>query len=309
MPPCRMALPALMLFLGAACGSEDSPTTPAATGLSAAQTAEIGSVMQDEAETDVSAFLVAGAADPAFSVVAASAAPGVALSVSNAGSSAATLVSAPCAAPSITTDTDGDGVYNDATFTFSGPQCSLTNRRGGSAAIAGVLRIQDPTPTTPGLAYNSTLTALSFAFTGGSAARTYTVSRTGSRNVAVSGAGLSLESDLDIQRTSASGTGSVRKQWTAQFTPASGGTIARGQPLPAGALSATGSLSWTRGSDTFTMTLTTPVPLVYDATCTQPQRVSAGELRARGTFNGASGFVVVRWSACGVEPSVIFLPV
>jgi hypothetical protein len=53
--------------------------------------------------------------------------------------------------------------------------------------------------------------------------------------------------------------------------------------------------------------VTTPTPLQYDASCTDTvQRIKAGELHAAGTFDDMQGFVRVRWTKCGDEPSFSF---
>jgi hypothetical protein len=176
-------------------------------------------------------------------------------------------------------------------------------------SLTGVLRIQDPTPSVAGFAFTNTLTGLTFSFTGGGvAARNYTVSRTGTRSVSVSGAGLTFASDMSITRTFNVGAPAlVEKVWTVSYTPAAGSALVAGQPLPSGTFSATGSVDWTRGAELFALDVTTTTPLSYDASCNAAQRIVAGELRAHGTFNGRDGYLRMRWTACGVEPSVVFV--
>lgn len=286
MPRLRLLVPALLLAV-AACDDSTGPDG----GLTAVQTTQVGATMQDEVENDVDAMIIEAAVTPSFEP-----AQGMA------------HVVAPCVAPSNTTDTDGDGVYDDATIVFTTPACTRTNRRGGSVSITGTLRIQDPTPT-PGLAFTNTLTGLTFAFTGGGvAARNYTVSRTGTRSIAIAGSGLTFASDLSITRTFNVGAqATVEKVWTVSYTPAAGQVLAAGQPLPSGTFSATGTVDWTRGTEQFSFAVATQTPLSYDATCDSAQRITAGELRALGTFNGRAGYLRMRWTACGVEPSVVFI--
>jgi hypothetical protein len=55
--------------------------------------------------------------------------------------------------------------------------------------------------------------------------------------------------------------------------------------------------------------VTTPTPLHYNADCTDTvQRIDSGELNAAGTIEAMNGFVRVRWSGCGKEPSYSFVP-
>jgi len=293
-PLARAATAALLATLVAACDDSTGPDG----GPTAVQSAQVGAVLQDEVETDVGAVMIEAAVTPVFVK-------------GDVGADLFANAVSPCTAPSNTTDTDGDGIYDDATITYTAPACTRTNRRGGTVTLTGALRIQDPTPNAAGLAFNHTLTDLTFSFTGGGvAARTYTVSRTGTRNVAVSGSGASLASDLTITRTfNAGDPATVVKSWDVTYTPAAGSSIVVGQPLPSGTLSATGSVQWTRGSEAFSLTVTTPTPLVHDATCDAAQRFTAGELRAQGTFNGKNGYLRIRWNGCGVEPSVVFIAI
>lgn len=285
-------LPALLLAAVAACDGSTDPDG----GPTALQTAQLGAVMQDEVEVDIDALVIEAAVTPTFLKVGEAAAPGA-------------NVVAPCTAPSNTTDTDGDGIYDDATITYTAPPCVRTNRRGGSVSLTGTLRIQDPTPTVAGLAFNNTLTNLTFSFTGGgTAARNYTVSRNGTRSVAISGGGASLASALTIVRTFHVGEpATVVKSWTVAFTPAIGQALVAGQPVPSGTLTADGSVQWSRAGEQRSLTVTTPQPLVHDATCAAAQRFVGGELRARGDFDGRQGYLRIRWNACGVEPSIVFI--
>ncbi len=72
-------------------------------------------------------------------------------------------------------------------------------------------------------------------------------------------------------------------------------------------LSGAGTIDWTRGTEHFAMTVTTPTPLQYDASCAETvQRIRAGELQAAGTFGEMQGFVRVSWQGCGSEPRFSF---
>jgi hypothetical protein len=70
-----------------------------------------------------------------------------------------------CATPSSTTDGDGDGVPDDATWILVSPPCHFGNYRGGTLDVVGDLRVQDPAPAAAGFGYQSTLTAVRTTFT------------------------------------------------------------------------------------------------------------------------------------------------
>ena len=120
--------------------------------------------------------------------------------------------------------------------------------------------------------------------------------------------GLTLASNVTTVRT-ASGHPSIQVTHSLQlgFTPAVAGTLVMGSPLPSGTITSTGTLTFVRGSDSRTFTVTTPTPLEYDATCAGPRRarIKAGEVR----WTLASGaYVSVLWTACGVRPTRTFVP-
>jgi hypothetical protein len=85
----------------------------------------------------------------------------------------------PCATASSPTDSDGDGIPDDATYLFTAPPCHFTGFRGGSLDVVGQLRMQDPTPVAAGFGYQATFTALRYTFTSGGGNTTYSVTRNG----------------------------------------------------------------------------------------------------------------------------------
>ena len=215
----------------------------------------------------------------------------------------------PCAAPSPATDSDGDGIPDDATYIFTAPPCRFTGIRGGTLDLVGQLRIQDPAPAAAGFGYAATLIALRAAFTGpGDSPEVYSVTRNGTRALAGSVAGLQLTADLQVARTFPGlPDAAVDETWTARFTPET--PLQINQPLPGGTLDIAGTLAWTRGTESFDLTVTTPTPLHYNPGCTgDSRRIDAGELRAASTFDGTDGYIRVRWSDCGKDPEVRFVP-
>jgi hypothetical protein len=212
----------------------------------------------------------------------------------------------PCAAPSSTADTDGDGIPDDATYEFTSPPCHFTGFRGGTLDVVGQLRMQDPTPTAAGFGYEGTFTALRHTITSGNGETSYSVTRNGHAVLTGSTAGLFLSTDLQVARTfTGQPDAAVDEQWTVTYTPET--SLKINQPIPAGTLDVSGTLDWTRGTETFALTVTTPTPLHYAACTDTAQRFDAGELRATGTFDGTTGYIRVRWTECGKEPEVRFV--
>jgi hypothetical protein len=279
---------ALTAFAALGCRSEISSGSGLADGL----TSDVGASFRDEVEAGVGALTLAGALDP--------------IGTTQAAETATSIRSAACVSPSAPADSDGDGVPDDATYVFTAPPCRFTGWRGGTLDIVGQIRFQDPTPTSAGFGYEATLTGLRTRFTSADSKVIYDVTRNGTRSLSGSTAGLLLTTDLQVSRTFAGNPdAAIDKQWVINYTPAA--PLQINEPLPSGSLDVAGTADWTRGAEHFTLVVTTPTPLQYDAGCTDTvQRIKAGELHAAGTFDDMEGFVRVRWSKCGEEPKFSF---
>jgi hypothetical protein len=255
-------------------------------------TGDVGATLRDEVEAGLGALTPGSALEP--------------IGTTQAAGTAASSGAAPCVSPSTGTDTDGDGVPNDATYIFTAPPCRFTGWRGGTLDIVGQLRIQDPAPTGAGFGYEATITDLRSRFTSADSKVIYDVTRNGTRSLSGSTAGLLLTTDLQVRRNFAGHPdATIDKQWVVSYTPAA--PLQINEPLPSGGLDIAGTADWTRGTEEFTLVVTTPTPLQYDATCTDTvQRIKAGELHAAGTFGDMEGFVRVLWFRCGEEPRFSF---
>jgi hypothetical protein len=278
----------LTAFAVLGCKAEISSGSGLADGL----TTDLGASFRDEVEAGLSALTLGSALDP--------------LGTTQAAVTATSSRAAACVSPSATADSDGDGVPDDATYLFTAPPCRFTGWRGGTLDIVGQLRIQDPLPSSAGFGYEATVTGLRSRFTSADSKVIYDVTRNGTRSLSGSTAGLLLTTDLQVVRTFAGHPdAAVDKQWVVNYTPAA--PLQINEPLPSGSLDIAGTADWTRGSEHFVLVVTTPTPLQYDASCTDTvQRIKAGELHAAGTFDDMQGFVRVRWTKCGDEPSFSF---
>jgi hypothetical protein len=281
----QFALPAAILLV-AALGACNDSSGNSDDGPSAELTSSVGALGHDEATAALDALTTPTLLAPL-----------------GAGDGPA------CATPSSAADSDGDGTPDDATYIFTAPPCRFTGYRGGTLDLVGQLRIQDPAPDSAGFGYNSTLVALRATFTPpGENPSTYSVTRNGTRALTGSVAGLQLTTDLQVVRTfTGLADAAVDEQWTVQFAPET--PLQINQPLPSGTLDVAGTQGWTRGTQTLDLTVTTPTPLHYNATCTEDaRRIDEGEMRAAGTFEGIIGYVRIRWTGCGKDPDVGFVP-
>ncbi len=212
----------------------------------------------------------------------------------------------PCAAPSVPTDDDGDGIPNDATYLFTAPPCRYSDVRGSTLDIVGQLRVQDPTATAS-FGYEGTLTALRNTFTPDDEDDPdYSVTRNGSRSLSGTTAGLQLETDLQVVRTfPGQPDGMIEELWTVGFTPEA--QLQINQPLPDGTLTVSGTMNWTRGAESFPIEAATATALHFDGDCAEVQRFDGGELRLNGDFGDEPGYIRLRWEECGVEPAMDFV--
>ena len=286
-----LALSALVLLAG--CGSDAA--APGGNELSAATAADAGAAAQDEVEEATESFTVGGQLDPAASF--ASAAPVA------ARPSAAFLQD--CASIGSVTDTDGDGAPDNAVFTFGLPACHFENFRGGTLDLTGVITLSDPTPAAPDFAWHADLDDFTFAATN-VRSETFTAVRNGTRDLTGNADGLTLANNVTTVRT-ASGHPAVQVTHNLQlaFTPVT--ALVPDQPLPSGAITVAGTLTFVRDTVSRTFTVTTLVPLEYDASCVGPRRfrIRAGEVR---WTLPSGGYVSVSWSGCGARPRRDYVP-
>ena len=207
-----------------------------------------------------------------------------------------------CATVSSLVDTDNDGTPDNAVFTYALPACHFTGYLGGTLDLTGQVTVQDPTPDAADLNRSVTLADFSYDFTS-PAGRSFTSVRNGTRSLTGSATSITLNNNVTIHRSDpAKPLATIVHNLQAVFTPETGSTITAGDPLPDGTIVVTGQLTWSRDGRSHVFTVTTPVPLVYDSSCTGPrrERISSGEIH----WTLPSGKIIITtWTACGVAPT------
>jgi hypothetical protein len=284
------AIAGSLLILGiGACGDSSNPS--GGIVLSVTETTDIADATADEVDQAVGSITSEGAA---FSV--ASRQSATAFFAPPAGS---------CATVDNTTDTDADGTPDDATFTFALPACSFTGFRGGTLEVTGTINISDPTPSGADFNYRATLTDFQFTLTSPITARTFTATRNGTRDLSGNAAGVSLSNNITLVRSAPNRTdATISHDLLLSFTPAAGEVLALGQPLPNGTFTKSGTFTWSRGSISRTFTVTTVVPLVWDASCTTDRKIASGEIHMT---LADGGYIKTVWTGCGLEPTRTFV--
>lgn len=208
--------------------------------------------------------------------------------------------------PTVDVKSSSNSQWTDELLTFAAPPCEFTGARGyDSLAITGTLELT----RSQGDQYNfaSSANALEWAFTSGST--TYSETRTGTRMITASSSAASAANDMTILLAGAAHNGTLVDQLTASFTPASGSSLAGGEPLPSGSLTFTGSTQWSGsdGSDG-SFSVTTSTPLAYDASCkdTEPSVFDSGELHVHLTTDSGKAYAKIVWQDCG-KPTISFV--
>ncbi len=208
--------------------------------------------------------------------------------------------------PTVDVTSSGSDGWTAETLTFAAPPCEFTGARGyASLNITGTLALTRSNGD--GYNFTSDATNLEWAFTGTNA--TYSETRNGTRDVTASATGASVANNMTILYAGAQHSGTLTHQLAATFTPASGLSLAAGQPLPSGNFSYSGQAAWA-GSDgnAGTFAISTVTPLAYDSTCkdTEPSVFDSGEIHVHLTSDSRNAYAKIVWSACGT-PTVSFI--
>jgi hypothetical protein len=285
------AIAGSLLILGmTAC---DSTTPSGGTVLSVTETNDIADAAADEVDQAVGSITSEGAA---FSVASRQSATAF-FAIPGGG----------CATVDNTTDTDADGAPDNATFTFALPACSFNGFRSGTLEITGTINISDPTPNGADFNYLATLADFQFTLISPFPARTFTATRNGTRALSGNAAGVSLSNNIILVRSAPSrADATISHNLLLNSTPAAGQVLALGQPLPNGTFTQSGTFSWSRGDVSRTFTVTTVVPLVWNASCTTDRKIVAGEIHAT---LAEGGYIRTVWTGCGEEPTRAFVRV
>lgn len=231
------------------------------------------------------------------------------LSIDNNGEPQGYPVLVGCPTISASADGDADGIPDDQTLTFANPPCTAPAYAGGAFGLVGGVELQDLSAgdTT---SFGVTLTNLAWSLVDASGTRSYVATRSGTRTRVGTEDTASVATSLTVTRTRpGKTTAHLTHTTTMNFVAATSGTVSPRDPLPDGSVTVTGTITWTRGTESFNFTVSTPVALFYDASCSPgAQRFSSGEIHLTGTINTVAGDLVLVWSGCGSNPSISFVP-
>jgi hypothetical protein len=211
------------------------------------------------------------------------------------------------------TDTDGDKIPDNVTFSFDETNClRVLPGVGGTITRGGSKQIQD-TSAGNDRNHNETLSNLKTIWTRTIESKSvvWTATRNGTRNV-TQGSSTTLTRVHDVTGSSTrtvDGAGGQGISWTNQMTVAyttSGvGTISNQAPLPDGTLMIGGSWKSKRGIRAERTFNVSSNGLVYSSavTCAK-RRLTAGTL----TFEDAKSTIAITFNGCTTEPTVLVTP-
>lgn len=281
----RSALPLIPILLTASCdfgatGSGDG----GGAGPSSTQLTELSRSFTDDLESEA-----------------------VTLTLTTPGAPSGIAFAGVCPDTSNTDDADDDGILDDAVLTFEGASCRSATWRGGAIEVTGEVRVIDPSQASS-TAYQLRFTDLTWNYTNSSETLEYESVRNGRRSRTGNADSIVVESTdtTDRSRTSISAVARIIKDLTWRFGADDPDAIGVGEALPSGLLSVSGDWNWRRSSEDWEFAVTTRERLHYDATCVEPQKFTAGIIRLTGRVDGVDGFVTIRYTGCGENPTRTF---
>ncbi len=281
----------IALTLAAACSSDKTGPSAQLTDASA-QT--VGAAIADQIALTATSFTVNGVSQPLV----------FAPAMARAMGAPPMRVNGPCPVVSSTTDTDGDGVPDDATYSYNGlPDCGYSDSTG-SSELTGSIRITDPSTTQVG--YNAALTNLLLSSTGTNFS--LSIKLNGTQNVLGDAANVTLShhltTDLGASGNGQSVTGRLDENWNVAFAAAQGSAIAMDSPLPSGTFNLSGSFGYDVNGESFSFSVATQAALQYDSSCFSSYQFTSGELRATVNSNNGNAYIKIVYNGCGATPTV-----
>jgi hypothetical protein len=194
-------------------------------------------------------------------------------------------------------DTSSDGVADSVQLTFD---CVLSWPLE-TDSITGTIIVLDPTPTVADHAveriFQDVRTARLFTISGKESSETRNGIRMSTRDSSVLHEGETNFTTAYVFRDGSTAT--HVKTWNSTFTADTAGSIVADETLPSGDWNISGTSSWTRGVNTYAITVTTLPPLHYNATCTAIPRFDSGTLTAVVTKGALTSTITIAFTACG----------
>lgn len=203
----------------------------------------------------------------------------------------------PTRTPSPVTNSDGDPVPDTVNINFTG--CTFT-ANGNTVTLSGSIDIVDPTPLTTDRSFRTRSHDFTRSVTNSTTGTTRSVVENGVRSVTGTADQIQLYDTTTTAYTFATNaTATHARKWLATFTADQAGSIQVGSPLPSGNWNVSGSSTWTSGTNTFSLSVTTSDPLHFNASCTIEPRFDSGKLTILVTKGTTTTTVTITFTGCG----------
>ena len=202
----------------------------------------------------------------------------------------------PTRSPASPANADGDRVPDSVRIAFT--DCGFSMGTDADT-VRGTIDVVDPTPTVADRSVKTVFTDLTWVHVRDGKVRSLVVN--GTRETDRDASVISqTEKDFKSTYTFPDGsTASHDRSWNSTFTADVPGSIQPDARLPSGTLSIDGTSTWTRGTNTYSLVVSTDPVLHYNASCTVRPKFDAGTLHVTVTRNGTASNVTVAFTACG----------
>ena len=280
---------AVALALGVTACNNDS-TTPATPIMSQIQAESLANTVVGDVAGEIATATMDGSNGAVASAPVNASAP--------AGSSAATQC-IPAKSPTPVTDADNDGVPDSVRFDYAG---CVISRPLSVDSLSGTIDLIDPTAATADHAVKRVFTDFKRITVNLVSGAKSSVTDNGVRQASHDGTTLrSSETNFRTDYVYANGYSAEHvRTWESIFTADVAGSIMPNALLPSGTWSVNGTSSWTRGQNSYSLTVTTNPALHYNASCTNAPRFDAGKITAVVVRNSKTMTVTIEFTACGV---------
>lgn len=275
-----------LLTLAAAAASatvlacSDSPNATPNPALSAAQAESIAAVVAVDLDAlPDGATLTMGGMMPA------------------APSPGAVLACQPTVSPQPTVNSDADPVPDSMRIDFTG---CVIERPMETVTRFGTMDIVDMQPLVAGHTVRARLTDFGRSVTRNDPPATWTVSHDGVRQFQATASTLQHE-EIDFVTDYTfpdASTARHERDWSSTFAADVGQSISP-MALPSGSWTVAGLSTWTKGDNSWSLAVTTLVPMHFDPACDVAPRFDDGTVQAVVTRGDQTSTVTIEFTACG----------
>jgi hypothetical protein len=198
-------------------------------------------------------------------------------------------------------NSDSDLVPDSVRFAYN--DCVFTRANGAIIdSLSGTVDFLDPLPNQNSIGVKHIFSDLRRSRTNTLLpARSFSAVHDGTREwgASVDTLGQTISNFVTVRTFAGGRSHTHTKNWVSTFTATTPGSIALGLPLPAGSWTLDGTGSWTNGTRTWTESIVTTTPLLYDPSCTASPRFTAGRLDLVMTRNTETTNVQIDFIGCG----------